>query len=50
VLEAEAKAEELEEPEPEPKTKIIQTNKALALLRALVIQTLIAKDEIVLEL
>jgi hypothetical protein len=47
VLEAEAEAEE---PELEPSAKIARTSKALALPRALVMQTLITEDEIVLEL
>jgi hypothetical protein len=50
VLEAKTEAEEAEEPEPEPKTKIARTNKTLALSRALVIQTPITKDKIVLKL
>jgi hypothetical protein len=45
-----AEVEELEEPKPELKTKITRTNKALVLLRALVIQTPITKDKIILKL
>ncbi|KAF8848727.1 hypothetical protein BDZ45DRAFT_605460, partial [Acephala macrosclerotiorum] len=46
VLEAEAEAEE---PEPEPNPKMARTSKAPALLRASVMETPIAEDEIVPE-
>jgi hypothetical protein len=48
VLEAEAEAE-AEEPEPEPNAKMARTSRALAPLRASVMQTPITEDEIVPE-